>query len=54
MEKGQLDREPKLPPSLVISHEIKTWDDVVNIMTTDHVELLGYRHHDPIVYPFSV
>lgn len=54
MEKGQLDREPKLPPSLIISHEIKTWDDVVNIMTPDHVELLGYRHHDPIVYPFSV
>lgn len=41
-------------PSLIISPEIKTWDDVVTKMTLEHVNLIGYQTQQPIRYPFTV
>lgn len=39
---------------MYISDEIKTLDDVVNKMTTNHVIITGeYKHHDSIKYPFQ-
>lgn len=54
IENKQWQREQYKPPQLVISDDIKTWDDVVNKMTVEDVKLENYQHHDPIKYPFTV
>lgn len=50
----QMVREPLQTPTLFINPEIKTLDDVIDWVTVDDFRLMGYEHHDPIQYPFSV
>lgn len=50
----QMQRIPKAEPLLFIDPLIETWDDVVNHMTLDHVELEHYESHPSIKYLFSV
>ena len=50
----QVDREPLPLPSLKINPEIKTLEDLETWVTMDDFELVGYEHHDPIKYPFTV
>ena len=50
----QLKREPYPLPKLRINPEIKTLEDLETWVTTDDFELVGYKHHPHIDYPFSV
>jgi thymidylate synthase len=50
----QVDREPLPLPSLKINPEIKTLEDLETWVTMDDFELVGYEHHDPVKYPFTV
>jgi thymidylate synthase len=50
----QVDREPLPLPSLKINPEIKTLEDLETWVTMDDFELIGYEHHDPVKYPFTV
>jgi len=50
----QVDREPLPLPSLKINPEIKTLEDLETWVTMDDFELVGYVHHDPVKYPFTV
>ena len=50
----QLDRSPFEEPSLIINPEIKTLEDIETWVTVDDFQLVGYKHHDPIKYPFTV
>ena len=50
----QLDRRPFEEPSLIINPEIKTLEDIETWVTVDDFQLVGYKHHDPIKYPFTV
>ena len=50
----QVDREPLSLPSLKINPEIKTLEDLETWVTMDDFELVGYEHHDPVKYPFTV
>ena len=50
----QVDREPLALPSLKINPEIKTLEDLETWVTMDDFELVGYEHHDPVKYPFTV
>lgn len=52
--KEQLKREPYAPPKLLINPEIKTLKDLETWVTVDDFEVVGYEHHEPIKYPFSV
>ena len=54
MQTVQLKRNPFDPPKLHINCDIKTLEDIETWVTLDDFKLEGYRHHDPIVYPFSV
>ena len=54
MRDVQLKRTPYAPPQLHINPEIKTLEDIETWVTMDDFEVTGYRHHDPISYPFSV
>lgn len=50
----QLDREPFDLPVLKINPKIKTLDDLMTWVTLDDFELIGYKHHPAIKFPFSV
>jgi thymidylate synthase len=54
MRDVQLVREPFASPKLNINPEIKTLEDLETWVTMDDFEVIGYQHHDPIAYPFSV
>ncbi|NMP14863.1 thymidylate synthase [Thalassotalea sp. Y01] len=54
MENVQLKREPLAAPKLEINPDIKTLEDVEKWVTADDFKVVGYEHHDPIQYPFSV
>ena len=54
MRTVQLKREPFQPPKLHINFDIKALEDIESWVTLDDFMVEGYRHHDPIVYPFSV
>ena len=54
MQTVQLKRYPFDPPKLHINCDIKTLEDIETWVTLDDFKVEGYRHHDPIVYPFSV
>lgn len=54
MRDVQLKRKPFEPPSLQINPDIKTLEDIETWVTLDDFEVTGYRHHEPISYPFSV
>lgn len=50
----QIKREPYPLPKLIINPEIKTLKDLETWVKLDDFEVVGYEHHDPIKYPFSV
>lgn len=50
----QLTRKPFPSPKLVINPAIKTLQDLETWVTLDDFELVGYEHHDPIKFKFSV
>ena len=50
----QLERTPYAPPKLIINPDIRTLEDVETWVTMDDFQVEGYRHHDPIKYPFTV
>lgn len=54
MRDVQLKREPFSLPQLHINPDIKSLEDIESWVTMDDFEVLGYQHHDPIAYPFSV
>ena len=54
MRDVQLKREPYDPPQLHINPDIRAFEDLETWVTLDDFEVTGYRHHDPIAYPFSV
>ncbi|MEN8212822.1 MAG: thymidylate synthase [Pseudomonadota bacterium] len=54
MRDVQLKRTPYAPPQLHINPEIKSLEDIETWVTLDDFEVTGYRHHEPIKYPFSV
>lgn len=54
MRDVQLKREPLDPPQLKINPDIKSLEDLETWVTMDDFEVVGYQHHDPIAYPFSV
>lgn len=54
MKDVQLKREPFPSPRLIINPKIQTLEDLETWVTVDDFEIEGYRHHDPIAYPFSV
>ena len=49
----QLLRKPYPSPQLKINPNIRTLEDLRNC-TVDDFEVIGYRHHEPISYPFTV
>ncbi|AFV81303.1 thymidylate synthase [Vibrio phage vB_VpaS_MAR10] len=54
MRDVQLTREPLDPPVLWINPDIKTLEDLETWVTLDDFDVFGYKHHDPIKYPFTV
>ncbi len=54
MRDVQLKREPYDSPQLIINPEIKSLEDLETWVTMDDFEVVGYQHHEPIKYPFSV
>ena len=50
----QLKRTPYAPPQLHINPDIKTLEDIETWVSLDDFEVSGYKHHEPIKYPFSV
>lgn len=54
MRDVQLNREPFPSPRLEINPDIKTLKDVETWVTLDDFKVTGYRHHEPINYPFAV
>jgi len=54
MRDVQLKREPYPSPRLEINPDIKSLKDIETWVTLDDFEVIGYQHHDPIQYPFSV
>ena len=54
MKNVQLKREPFPSPQLRINPKIKSLEDLETWVTMDDFEVVGYQHHDPIQYPFSV
>ena len=50
----QSERKPLALPRLVINPDIKNLNDLETWVTMDDFELIGYEHHEPIKYPFSV
>jgi thymidylate synthase len=54
MRDVQLKREPYPSPELKINPDIKSLADLETWVTMDDFEVIGYQHHEPISYPFSV
>jgi thymidylate synthase len=54
MRDVQLVREPYASPKIEINPDIKTLKDLETWVTMDDFKVIGYRHHEPIAYPFSV
>lgn len=54
MRSVQLKRDPFPPPQLQINPAIKSLHDLESWVTLDDFEVIGYQHHEPIAYPFSV
>lgn len=54
MRSVQLKRDPFPPPQLHINPDIKSLHDLESWVTLDDFEVIGYQHHKPIAYPFSV
>jgi thymidylate synthase len=54
MRDVQLKREPFASPQLKINPDIKSLKDIETWVTMDDFEVVGYQHHEPIQYPFSV
>ncbi|OQX32827.1 MAG: thymidylate synthase [Candidatus Sedimenticola endophacoides] len=54
MREVQLKREPFPSPRLEINPDIKSLEDIERWVTLDDFAVVGYRHHDPIAYPFAV
>ena len=54
MREVQLSRDPFDPPQLNINPDIKSLSDIETWVSLDDFEVVGYQHHDPIAYPFSV
>lgn len=54
MEHKQFDREPFESPQLIINPDIKTLDDVLTWVTKEDFDIVGYKHHPAISYPFTV
>lgn len=50
----QLKRKPYPFPKLKINPEINTLEDVDDWVTPDDFDVIGYKHHPAIKYPFSV
>lgn len=50
----QLWRVPFDPPKLLINPDIKSLADLDTWVTLDDFDVLGYKHHPAISYPFSV
>lgn len=54
MKDVQLKREPFESPQLKINPDIKTLEDLETWVSKDDFEVINYKFHDPIQYPFSV
>ncbi|MEW7976047.1 MAG: thymidylate synthase [Candidatus Sedimenticola endophacoides] len=54
MREVQLKRKPFPSPRLEINPDIKSLEDIERWVTLDDFAVVGYRHHDPIAYPFAV
>lgn len=54
MRDVQLTREPYPSPKLIINPEIQSLEDLETWVTMADFSIEGYRHHEPIAYPFSV
>lgn len=54
MRTVQLKRDPFAPPKLHINPDISSLEDIETWVSLDDFEVKGYRHHEPIAYPFSV
>lgn len=54
VEHKQFDREPFEPPKLLINSEIKTLDDIMTWVTKEDFDILDYKFHPAISYPFTV
>lgn len=54
MRDVQLKREPFDSPQLIINPAIKSLEDLETWVTMDDFDVVGYQHHEPIKYPFSV
>ena len=50
----QLKRIPFESPKLIINPNIRTLEDLETWVTLEDFQLEGYRHHEPISFPFSV
>jgi len=50
----QVKREPLSPPSLKINPAIKTLKDLETWVTMEDFELINYKHHPVVKYPFTV
>ncbi len=54
MQDVQLKRTPYAAPQLHINPDMEWLGDIETWVTLDDFEVTGYKHHDPIAYPFSV
>lgn len=54
MRDVQLKRDPYPAPQLEINPDIKSLEDIETWVTLDDFNVTGYRHHEPISYPFAV
>ena len=54
MRSIQLERAPYPSPQLKINPKIKCLRDIETWVMMDDFEVVGYQHHAPIQYPFSV
>ncbi|MEC6797499.1 thymidylate synthase [Photobacterium sp. S4TG1] len=54
MRDEQLTRTPFASPQLIINSKITSLEDLETWVTLDDFEVVGYEHHAPIQYPFSV
>ncbi|MEZ8723466.1 thymidylate synthase [Vibrio lentus] len=52
--KEQVNREPYSAPKLIINPNIKSLEDLETWVTVEDFEVIDYRHHEPIKYPFAV
>ncbi|WP_102305293.1 thymidylate synthase [Vibrio cyclitrophicus] len=52
--KEQVNRAPYSSPKLIINPNIKSLEDLETWVTVEDFEVIDYRHHEPIKYPFAV